>query len=508
MTVIVPLLTSDANAAVSYELTTTNSNGTCEAIGGSWVSSSSSCFVDSSRLNAGDSLTVDSGVGLIVDSGVTLSLDENTIVNHGNITNSGEIIMGCLGSTCSGVVNITNYGTFSNQGTILNVNGVIDNYGIINNNGLIYNSYDFEFVTDTINNYNSGVINNWGTITNDGTDGNFGIINNSGTINNNSGGTIGNSAAITNDNTITNNSGATITNDKTITNTSGATINNNGTISNNSGGTINNYGTISNNSGGTLNNNSTISNNSGATLNKNGTISNNSGGTISNNSGATLNNNGTLSNNSGGIIANNSGGTLNNNGAITDYCGSTFTNHGTMTGNKVIPACSAGTLSLFPKSGLDGITSYATGKNFIPKHAFTITFDATTVATGTTNSAGAFYNMPFTVPPSASLGPHTVSATDGTNKANATFTVKLSTLSVYPKSGAAGTVSNATGHAFIPSHGITITFDGATVATTTANKEGAFYNIPFTVPATATVGPHTVSATDGTNTASATFTVK
>src|SRR5207248_2889829 len=118
-------------------------------------------------------------------------------------------------------------------------------------------------------------------------------------------------------------------------------------------------------SGGNLNNTGTITNNSGGNLNNTGTISNNSGGNLNNN----------------GTITNNSGATINNNGTITDYCGSIFTNHGTMTGNKVIGACSAGTLSLFPKSGLDGITSYATGKNFIPKNAVTITFDGATVAT-------------------------------------------------------------------------------------------------------------------------------
>src|SRR5207245_916840 len=71
----------------------------------------------------------------------------------------------------------------------------------------------------------------------------------------------------------------------------------------------------------------------------------------------------------------------------------------------------------------DGITSYATGKNFIPSHGITITFDGATVATTTANSTGAFYKIPFTVPATATVGPHTVSATDGTNMANATFTV-------------------------------------------------------------------------------------
>ena len=509
---ILVFLPPDAHA-VSYELQVGDANGACEAIGGSWSSSTNTCnFSATLRLNNGDSLTVDSGV-ILANSG--------SIDNDGTITNAGTI-----NNNSGGTITLDD-ATYTGEGDLITPGGIIDNKGELNNQGYIDNE-------------NGISSSNYGSITNDGTLLNAGAITNygGGTITNNSDGTFKNDpgGSITNYGTVTNN-GILTQYFAILYNQKGGTVNNNGKFEDTSAGDIVDNGIFNNNKSGIINDKMLSGHiNDGAeiligfdvlscscpttgTFNNWGTINSASGARIDNydvmvnNNGATIDNNGTIYNRSGatinnyGIITNNSSGTIDNNGTIKDYCNSTFTNNGTYTGNPVINACVT-TLSLFPKSGLDGITSYATGKNFIPKHAVTITFDATTVATATTNSAGAFYNMPFTVPPSASLGPHTISATDGTNTASATFTVKTSTLSVSPKSGAAGTVSNATGHAFIPSHGITITFDGATVATTTATKEGAFYNMPFTVPVSAALGPHTVTATDGTNTASATFTVK
>src|SRR5438445_9542386 len=76
-----------------------------------------------------------------------------------------------------------------------------------------------------------------------------------------------------------------------------------------------------------------------------------------------------------------------------------------------------------------------------------------------------------------------------------------------PSSGPAGTTVTATGTAFSPNHTITITYDGAAVATTPttiiSNSTGGF-SATFKVPL-GSVGPHKVTATDGTNIHSAVF---
>ena len=69
------------------------------------------------------------------------------------------------------------------------------------------------------------------------------------------------------------------------------------------------------------------------------------------------------------------------------------------------------------------------------------------------------------------------------------------------------TATKAKGSGYPASDPITVTFDSTTVATTTSSLTGAF-TTPFTVPASATPGPHTVSAFgSGGVVASATFNV-
>ncbi len=70
------------------------------------------------------------------------------------------------------------------------------------------------------------------------------------------------------------------------------------------------------------------------------------------------------------------------------------------------------------------------------------------------------------------------------------------------------TVTNAVGSGFPMGNSISITFDGATIASTTSSSTGTF-KVPFTVPASATPGLHTVEALDTQGfTASTSFTVQ
>src|SRR5438445_214356 len=86
----------------------------------------------------------------------------------------------------------------------------------------------------------------------------------------------------------------------------------------------------------------------------------------------------------------------------------------------------------------------------------------------------------------------------------------LSTISLNPTSGPAGTTVTVTGSLFLPDSVVTISYDGTTVTTTpgtiTTSSTGSF-SAAFTVPASA-AGSHTVNAKDAaSNSASSEFTV-
>jgi len=307
-------VTSPPPKATSFELQVGDSNNACEAMSGTWDSSSNTCTISGLTLNSGNTLTVDLGVTLIING--SLVIDGGTVLNYGTI-NSGGNITNKSGGT------ITNSGTINNSSYIANV-GTVTNSGTINSSGYFGNG-------GKITN-NSG-----GTISNSHTLNSYGIITNSGTITNTSGGTMKNYGG----GKINNLSGGTITNSGTMNNSSyvanTGTITNSGTINNSS--YIGNGGTITNLSGGTITNSGTI--NSYGKISNSGTITNNTSGTIKNYSGGKVNNN------SGGIITNNSGGTITNNSA-------TITNSGTINNSGAISG--TGTI----KSALTSITNTGT----------------------------------------------------------------------------------------------------------------------------------------------------
>jgi hypothetical protein len=84
-------------------------------------------------------------------------------------------------------------------------------------------------------------------------------------------------------------------------------------------------------------------------------------------------------------------------------------------------------------------------------------------------------------------------------------------LALSPSSGAVGTSVTMTGSNFTSSHSLTITYDGSASGMPTTCTTDASGNVSsgctFTVPSSSVLGSHIVSASDGTNNATATFTV-
>ena len=80
------------------------------------------------------------------------------------------------------------------------------------------------------------------------------------------------------------------------------------------------------------------------------------------------------------------------------------------------------------------------------------------------------------------------------------------TISLNPTSGPVGSTVTITGTGFEPDSTVTITFGGTTLGTVTTNSNGGF-SATFIVPLSSSSGDHTVTATQGSNSASKTFIV-
>jgi hypothetical protein len=165
-------------------------------------------------------------------------------------------------------------------------------------------------------------------------------------------------------------------------------------------------------------------------------------------------------------------------------------------------------VSLTPSQGPAGDSVIMMGSGFAQFSLVTVTFDGATMAQVTTKGTGDFRAL-FTVPPSSSLGPHTVVATDSSGtSASTTFDVQASSIVLDPSSGPAGSSVVVQGQSVAQFSTVTITFDDSVVSTATTDAFGRF-EASFLVPPSS-VGPHTVKATDSSpaaNSATATFNV-
>jgi large repetitive protein len=165
-------------------------------------------------------------------------------------------------------------------------------------------------------------------------------------------------------------------------------------------------------------------------------------------------------------------------------------------------------LTLSPSSGIVGTTVNASGSGFAAGSGITVYFDGTVVPASCTLNKGTGTFSCTTTVPNAPNGANTVEAKDTAgDSATATFTV-LANLNVYPDSGSVGTSFEATGHGFAATSGITFTLNGAAASSIGAcNSDAAgYFNCLVTVPP-APSGLETVVATDGSNSATDTFTV-
>jgi len=173
----------------------------------------------------------------------------------------------------------------------------------------------------------------------------------------------------------------------------------------------------------------------------------------------------------------------------------------------------SGTFTVVPAIELDETSAFfgekitVSGTGFDDDKKVTIKFDNDNVATDRTDDDGSFSGATFTVP-EVQRGSYTVKVTDGTNTASTSLEVRQS-VNITPDSGIVGATITVTGHAFKAKRSIKLTYDGAAISTNpssvTTDSDGTF-RATFNVPA-GSDRIIEVKASDGTYSASATFTL-
>jgi len=158
----------------------------------------------------------------------------------------------------------------------------------------------------------------------------------------------------------------------------------------------------------------------------------------------------------------------------------------------------------------------ASGSGFVTASPLSLTFGPVPVSSCLSgglspNAAGNFYCV-FSVPVLAAPGPYEVNATNGTapDTGLANFTIESPTLGATPTSGQVGSSVSVTGVGYAAETPVTLSFGptGITSCTSGSLTTGGSGNLAcgFTVPA-ATAGVQTLLASDGTNSATASFAV-
>ncbi|MFC1907164.1 IPT/TIG domain-containing protein [Chloroflexota bacterium] len=165
----------------------------------------------------------------------------------------------------------------------------------------------------------------------------------------------------------------------------------------------------------------------------------------------------------------------------------------------VVPA-----ITVDPEAGSAGAQVTISGTGFGRRADITISFNGSEMVISgddRTDSDGSFAAT-FSVP---DVGPGTYDIDvedDDNNDASAEFTI-AGKISIDPLNGNASTRVTVTGSGFKAASSVKITYDSTQVAVVTVDNSGTFSE-SFVVPPSSK-GPHTITATDGINTNTATF---
>jgi hypothetical protein len=161
---------------------------------------------------------------------------------------------------------------------------------------------------------------------------------------------------------------------------------------------------------------------------------------------------------------------------------------------------SAPSMNLSSSSGLPGATITANGSGFQPNETVDVTFNGQDVGSPTVNGQGT-WSLAFSVPNFAP-GQYGLLAKGRAmgDSASSSFTINqgAATLNFNPTQAAPGTQITVTGTGFRAGEAVTLSFNGPTVGTATADT-GGNVSWTFTVPANLAAGQFGVTATGQTS---------
>jgi len=157
-------------------------------------------------------------------------------------------------------------------------------------------------------------------------------------------------------------------------------------------------------------------------------------------------------------------------------------------------------VSINPTTGFVNTAVTVSGTGFQASKPVTVTFDNENVTTKSTDPSGSV-SVTFNIP-ARGAGTYTVRVSDGTNIAEASFSISTS-VSISPETSAAApghinTEVTISGIGYTAGTQVNVTYDGTPVATSAVNADGSFSS-KFNVPAS-TGGQHAIIANIGTTT--------
>ncbi len=181
----------------------------------------------------------------------------------------------------------------------------------------------------------------------------------------------------------------------------------------------------------------------------------------------------------------------------------------------VAVATVSATLTATPASTTRGGTTVLGGTGWGANEAITVTLDgvATPLAVVHADAQGAFPGTPVTIPYTATVGAHTLTATGAVSKRTATAALTINavaaTLVATPPSTTRGGTTVLSGAGWAADETITVTLSNlaSPLAVVHATPQGAFPGTPVTIPYTATVGAHTLTAIGAVSKRTATATL-
>ncbi len=181
----------------------------------------------------------------------------------------------------------------------------------------------------------------------------------------------------------------------------------------------------------------------------------------------------------------------------------------------VTVATASATLTATPASTTRGGTTVLGGTGWVANEVITVTLDgvATPLAVVHADAQGAFPGTPVTIPYTATVGTHTLTATGAVSGRTATATLTIgavsATLVATPATTTRGGVTTLSGAGWAADETITVTLSdlASPLAVVHATPQGLFPSTAVTIPYTATVGAHMLTAAGAVSKRTATATL-